>query len=258
MKLALFTPYGLLSRESGLLYLVANFLQKNGADVVQLRCDGAQPACSRDKLHPGGRTPFSCSECMSEQRALTQWAGVKTKELSSFIVAEDVLKSAQWISSVKSADLFNVEFRGNNLWGVCSAEFLSRWGLEAGQEMSVQHEDNLRTLYITYVQTCLAAESFVSTWSPTLSLVASPSDQATQAYITQARKAGSEVALFSYQSVDDSIVVGSLSSAESYTTKLILDGITSMRNEPRTWAPEVTAVVHELLTFIGYEPDRVL
>jgi hypothetical protein len=30
-----------------------------------------------------------------------------------------------------------------------------------------------------------------------------------------------------------------------------------MRSDFRTWAPEVTAMVHEMLSFLGYAPDRL-
>lgn len=42
MKLAIFSPYGSFHRESGLMYLVANYLDKQGGDVAQLRCDGGR------------------------------------------------------------------------------------------------------------------------------------------------------------------------------------------------------------------------
>jgi hypothetical protein len=116
MKLAVFNPYGLMDQESGVVYLLANFLGKQGAEVLQLRCDGAQQACARDVLSGGVRTPFSCSQCSGEQAALAQWCGARPKALSSLLSPSDISQTAQWLAAAAGDALFRVEFRGVNLW----------------------------------------------------------------------------------------------------------------------------------------------
>ena len=54
------------------------------------------------------------------------------------------------------------------------------------------------------------------------------------------------------------VVVESPFEQTQYSTPLVLERITSMRSDPRTWGPEVTAMAHELLTFLGCAPDKVL
>ena len=258
MRLATFSPYGLMHREAGLIYLLANFLHKNGAEVFQLRCDGAQPTCARIAEMGGVRTPFLCSQCMSEQRELAQWSGAKAKTVSSCLSAEDISQVSTWLASVKSEELFRVEFRGSNLWEACRAQFLAQWHLEGGQEIEPHHEANLRELYSAFMYTRIATERFVGATKPTLHCVATPADSTSQAYVVEARRASAECALFSYFPDDEIISVETSGSTHRYETRLILDGITSMRSDPRTWAPEVTAVVHEILSFLGCAPDRVI
>lgn len=257
MKLALFSPYGTMHREGGLMYLVANYLAKQGADVAQLRCDGALPRCGRDKKHPGGRTPFSCLECMGEQRALAVWAGVRSREMSSFITPEDLSTSAAWISSVSGGDLSRIEFRGIRLWDVCEDEFRSRWSVENLESFTPAQEQDLRNMYVSYVHGTVSTERFIASWKPTLSFLTSASDPLAHAYLSQVRRTQSEAAIFSYDAPSESIVVEALSSGERYSTTLVLSNVSEMRSDHRTWAPELSAIVHELLSFLGYSADTV-
>ncbi|MEN9846588.1 MAG: hypothetical protein RIS36_1735 [Pseudomonadota bacterium] len=257
MKFAIFSPYGSFYRESGLMYLVANYLDKQGGDVAQLRCDGALPACGRDKKHHSGRTPFSCLQCMGEQKALAQWSNIKARELSSYIVPDDALKSAQWISSIGKGDLCRIEFRGIRLWDVCEQEFQARWKIESLEKISPAQERDLRALYVSYVHTVVSGERFIASWKPTLSFVVGSTDPLTQAYLSQVRRSEGEAALFSYDATSESISVESLKNGERYTTTLIIPEATEMRSDPRTWAPELTAIVNEMLSFLGHGADLV-
>jgi hypothetical protein len=257
MKLALFSPYGLVHSEAGVLYLLANYLLKHGADVVQLRCDGAFSTCGRDSKVAGGRNVMSCARCIGEQRALANWASSKSREMSSFLVSDDVLQSSKWLSSVNTADLMRAEFRGVNLWSVCADEFKARFPESVVAELSAREEECVRQLFISYVHATVACERFMAGVVPDLHFVAGLVDPLSRAYMQQAHASGGDVAMFLYDTTEEAIVVESARTGARYTTKLLLSGITSMRNDPRTWAPEVTAIVHEILTFLGFAPDRV-
>jgi hypothetical protein len=258
MKLALFSPYGSLHRESGLLYLVANYLAKNGADVVQLRCDGALPACGRDRSGGAIRSPFQCARCMNEQRSLVQWSGGNHRDISTFIIPEDVLQTAEWIHGVPSESLTRVEFRGVNLWSACSAELRMRWEELDPSSLTESQQSDIRALFVSYVRVAIASDRFIEQWKPTTTLISSINDPMAHAFLARAQLAKVEVAVVSFDPEEDAVVVESLATKERYRTKLVLEGITSMRSDPRTWGPEVTAVVHEVLTYLGYAPDRVV
>jgi hypothetical protein len=257
MKLALFSPYGLAHSEAGVLYLIANYLLKSGADVVQLRCDGAFSACGRDSKIPGGRNVMSCARCIGEQRALAQWASAKSREMSSFLLSDDILQSSKWLSSVRTADLVRAEFRGVNLWSVCGDEFKARYPESNGTELAEREEECLRQLFVGYVHATVASERFIAGVTPDLHFVAGLADPLSRAYVQQAHVSGGDIATFLYDTAEEAIIVESARTGARYATKLLLNGITSMRSDPRTWAPEVTAIVHEILTFLEFAPDRV-
>ncbi len=258
MKLSLFIPFGFLNREAGVMCLLANFLHKGGAEAVQLRCDGAQRACARDAVSGGARTPFSCVSCMSEQNELVRWSGIKSKPLSSFVTPEDVSQVTAWISGVQSEHLFRTEFRGKALWEPCREQFLQRWQLAGGQEISPEQDADLRALFLSHVLVRIGSERFLSLVKPSLHFVAGGDEAASQAYISQAEATGGDIVVFSFDQENESIVLRSSGSETQYETKLLLEGITSMRTDPRTWAPEITAIIHEMLSFLGYAPDRVV
>jgi hypothetical protein len=258
MKLALFSPYGRLHKEGGLVYLVANYLARNGADVAVMRCDGAVPACGRDRNGSAVRTPFQCARCANEQQAVAQWAGARLRDVSADTAAADIVKTAQWLRAVPTHDLPRVEFRGVNLWSVCRAEFGSRWEDVDVARLSVAQEGDLRALFSSYVRVCVASERFFDLFKPTLSFTTSSNDPLTYGFITQAKASGIGTVVFSYEPDDEVVVVQSPDGQRRYQTTLILEGVAAMRPDPRSWGPEVTSVVHEVLTFLGYAPDRVL
>jgi hypothetical protein len=258
MKLAVFSPYGNFSREAGLLYLVTNYLLKSGADVTQLRCDGAFSSCARDQKHNWNRTLFSCARCISEQRSLAQWAAVKSKDVSSFILADDVLQSTKWIASVHRSELVRSEFRGISLWEICRDDFSVRFQTADILRLSGSEEAHVRELFVSAVHALAAVDRFVSTVLPTIHLVVSSNDVLSNAYLAYLRSTRADAALFSYDSAEESIAIESATSGARYNTKLMLDDITAMRSEPKTWSPEVTSIVHEMLTFLGLAPDKVL
>lgn len=256
MKLAVFSPYGVYGRESGVLYLVANFLLRQGAEGMQLRCDGAVRSCGRDQKHGWNRTLFSCSRCMAEQKATADWASLRAKSISSFLLPDDIQQSQKWISSLPREVLLQSEFRGVPLWDICKDEFIARFGEEEIDLRSQQQELALRDQYLSVVHAMVGIDRFVSTVNPTLHLIAGGKDSLSKAYKTIASRGRFEGALFWYDPQEEVIAVESLVSGARYNTKLILDNITGMRSEPKTWAPEVTAIMHEMLTFLGFAPDR--
>lgn len=256
MKLAVFSPYGVYGRETGVLYLVVNYLLRQGAEGMQLRCDGAVRACGRDQKHGWNRTLFTCSRCMAEQKATSDWASMRAKTVSSFLLPDDIQQSQKWISSVPKEALRQSEFRGVPLWEICRDEFEARFPDVDPTTFNYMQEQALRDQYLSVVHAMVGIDRFVSTVSPTLHLISGGKDALSKAYRTIASRGRFEGAVFWYDTQEEVVAVESLLTGARYNTKLILDNITTMRSDPKTWAPEVTAIMHEMLTFLGFAPDR--
>lgn len=257
MKVALFAPYGSLHKEGSLLFLVANYLAKNGVDVAQLRCDGAVPACGRDKGSGVIRSPFQCAGCLNEQGALAAWAGISVCNISREISADDIKTAARWIQGVAPEALERVEFRGVNLSSACRSELSMRWNDLSLSNLSEAQEADVRQLFVSYVRTAVASERFLKRFEPKLVLVSSIYDPLSYAFVSAAEQAKLDISAGWYEPESQTVGIESLQTGERYSTTLILEGLASMRSDPRTWGPEITAMVHEVLTFLGYAPDRV-
>jgi hypothetical protein len=195
---------------------------------------------------------------MNEQLALAQWSGGHTRDISTLILSEDVSKTAQWIQGVPTEALSRVEFRGVNLLSACASEFQMRWDDFNPQAITEAQQSDIRALFVAYVRVATATERFIEQWKPTSTIISAIHDPMAHAYLLQTKLAKLETSVFSFDPDEEAIVVESLSTQERYMTKLVLEGIASMRSDPRTWGPEVTAVVHEVLTYLGYAPDRVV
>jgi hypothetical protein len=258
MKVVVYAPYGEAHKEASLLYLVANYLAKNGAEVSQMLCDGAVPVCGRDRLVGEERGPFLCSRCISEQEQLISWGGLTARGVSREISPDDVKTASRWILGVPRDDLARIEFRGVNLWSACKTELLARFeGRDIGA-LSQSEESDLREFFITYTRVAIASERFIKRVEPTLALVSSIRDPLSHAFVLQANQAKLDTAVFSFDQRTSTVSIESLSTRKTYATSLVLENIASMRNDPRTWGPEITAVVHEAVTFLGCGADRVV
>jgi hypothetical protein len=175
-------------------------------------------------------------------------------QLSSFITAEDVLHGSIWISEVPTQDLSRLEFKGESLWQACAEDVQDRFPEVNPDILRAEESVYVRDIYTAYIQTAVASERFLSAVQPSITLIAASGDALSRAYLMQAQRLEGDVAVFSYDAHDEAVAVESLRGGSRYTTKVLRDGITSMRTDPRTWGPEVTSLVHDILTVLGYGP----
>ncbi len=257
MKVAVCAPYGSQHKESGLIFLVANYLSKQGVDLVQMRCDGALPACGRGHGAGALRSPFQCAQCMGDQGSFASWSGASVRELSSEILPEDVITAATWIQGVTSQALERVEFRGVNLWSACRTELAKRWEELDLSALTEPQERDIRALFLSYVRMAVASERFLARTQPKLALVSAIQDPLSHAFVLQAKQSNIDAVFGWYREDSQTIGLESVATRESYSTSIIVEGLTSMRSDPRTWGPEITAMVHEALTFLDWAPDRI-
>ena len=85
MAVTFFSPYGTLTKESGLMYMFARYLSAFYDDVYQLKCNGLFTICNRDCLDNEKRNFLTCGKCMACQNELASWACIKSKEISTFL-----------------------------------------------------------------------------------------------------------------------------------------------------------------------------
>jgi hypothetical protein len=161
------------------------------------------------------------------------------------------------MSSIVRAELDRIEFRGVRLWDVCAPTIEARLKTSKLSDLTSGDESIVRSMFVSYVYAVVASERFVASWKPTLSFAISSQDPTAHAYLSHIRRSDGDAAIFTFDPSSESIVVEMLSSGETYTTALILPQVTEMRSDPRTWAPELAAIVNELLSFLGHGADLI-
>ena len=258
MKVALFVPYGNFRPEAGLIYLVANYLSKNGAEVTQLRCNGAFSKCARDEKENWSRSNSACLKCTGEQLRMSKWAGVRSVELSTFLHSDDVSQTFKWIHSLNAENLLRAEFRGMNVFALCKETFKARFGSEVPNLNDPAQDQFLRDLSVSAVHACAANQRFISWHQPQLILSSGGGDYMTQSLMTVIAQSEIDYGHFDFDKIQAATLVGAKGKGGTYLTKLVIEGVESLRSDPRSWAPEITSVVHEILSFLGYGPDKAL
>lgn len=257
MKTAFFVPHGAIQREVGLAYLLANYMTKIGADVVQVRCDGASTVCGRDAAIGWRRGISTCLKCEEEQRRLGEWAGLKSKSIGGFLRPDEILQSAQWIGGLATEELLRAEFRGANLFSMVEGTFKARFGRALPNFSEEIEEQFSRELLVSAVRSAAAVDAFLVSFAPELVVVSGMGDLLEKACLSRLESRKLPVAILRFDPAENVIVISSSQREEAYVTRLLFEGVTRMRTDPRTWPPEISALVHEIMTFLQYSPDRV-
>ncbi len=175
MKIAVFVPFGSQSQESGLIYLLANFLRVNFPEVVQLRCNGAFSLCDRDAESSWTRSIQSCFGCMSDQKALSAWSGMPVQDISTYLKADDVNETKKWVHALRDEELLTATYGEEPVYKIVSESFAHRFGMQPDLN-NKQHGQYLRRLLLAGVRMSLTAKRYHLSFSPDITLVAGGRD----------------------------------------------------------------------------------
>lgn len=257
MKISVFVPFGSQSQESGLMYLLANFLKVSFPEVVQLRCNGVFSMCDRDADTSWVRGMQSCFSCMSDQRALSAWSGVPVQDLSSFLLPDDVTESKRWVLSLKDHELIRAEYKGSAVFDVARESFVNRFGTQTPDLANKQHEQYLRRLLLSAVRMSIAAQRYHTKFAPDMSLVAGGRDYLTRAFVNQGRALRRDVSTFRWDINQRAIQISHPRDKKILACELVPEGIRGMRSDTRTWPSELSTIMTEIAHFLGLESDQL-
>jgi len=258
MKISIFTPFGTLSHESGLIYLLANYLRSAGVEVVQLRCNGIFSCCDRDAEFQWQRPFHGCFQCIADQSSVARWSEVGSVELSRFIIAEEIEETKRLLQTTPAAGLMTLEVRGIRLWDVVSGSFRNRFGLSALDSNNRQHEQFLLRFMLGAARMLLAARRFNNVFSPDLQLVAGGTDFLSAALLRQAQEQRCKLALFQWDLNDRQVRIMHPREKKELACELYLEGIARMRSDVKTWPPELITILEDILNFLEIPAEQIL
>ena len=251
MRIGLFSPFGVLSQESGLIFLLGNYLRRSFPDVVQLRCNGLFSLCDRDAEGGWSRSFQTCFRCMAEQREFAQWGGLTIEELSRHLEPADVELSRRVVTNLAVDELPWAQFEGQNLFNLALGSWQNRFNVGRPDLNNPQHEQVLRRFMLSAARAFLAARRFQLQFQPDLTIVAGTTDFISRAVVAAGGSAGRTVAVCAWDVSRRAVMVTHPDRATPFACELLLEGLVDMRADPATWSPTLTGILDELNSFLG-------
>jgi hypothetical protein len=255
MNILLHAPYGARSAEAGVMVLLGKYLAGVGHSLQLLQCNGTFSLCNRDSESGWKRNLTSCLKCQQEQRGFSTWAGIPCVELSTFISTEEIAQSRNWISFLNAAQLASADLQGTVLAELCRGSFRERFGLEALDVQNKQHELLMRRLLLSTLRMNIASRKLLTALTPDLVLLAGGDDYITASLSAQAKQQHRPVGVFRWELNARAVRISRLGQERTYLCSLLLEDISSIRNDVRTWPPEVFAVLSEITDVLGIPTD---
>ena len=250
MKIALFTPFGSSSRESGIIYLLANYLHDIYPEIMQLRCNGLFSLCDRDAERNWKRPLQACFACGGEQARLAAWSRVKSTCLSRYLLPRDVDETRRWILSVEEHDLTTARFREVNLFPFCRSSFRSRFGSETPDILNKSHCQVLRRLLLSAARHMLAVDRFHRKYAPDVVFAPGGEDFISALFLSRSNVQGVRPYVLTWDLHSRSTTVANPRTSAVYSCSLLIDKVTEMRSDPSTWPRELLSMIGEILSFL--------
>lgn len=249
MRISLFAPYGPFSQESGVIYLLGNYLAESFSEVSQLKCNGLFSVCERD-LESNWRRDFdSCMLCMADQAHLQKWSGVQSIDASRFISDTAVESASRWLQSIDDEDLAVADFEQLPVFEYCEESFQKRFGA-AYDAKNKRHVEVARRMMITVIRTRQLAKAFKESYMPNFCFVASGSDLISKTFVSALKNSPVETVEFRWDVHQRAIKIQRASASESMTCDLLLEGVSNMRSDKKTWPAELTGIVDSILEYL--------
>lgn len=253
MSIALFTPYGTRSEESGIIYLLANYVKSNVDRLWQVRCNGTFPVCDRDRDGGWRRDVSSCAVCMSEQARLAVWSGAEIVNLSTFLTTDEVESTRHWIATLDSADIQQASYAGIEAFALCADSVEARFGRGRLEDLAA-----IKRYLLTSARAVLAARRMMSELAPDYLFVAGGSDCLSSALLSVARGSGSEIVLFRWRPSERTIHIRRGNSNEVLDCPMLLENVSEMRSNSASWPVEVRQVMDGVLDYLGLSESQLV
>ena len=252
MKVALYCPLGSLNPESGLLFVLGRYLQALGHEVLELRCNGCISLCDRDSENEWQRSLDQCMCCEAECKQLGAWAGTTVVELSECISPATNRALLYRFCSTPTEDLWNASLAsglggaGATIADVARPTFRARFAKENPDFNNRMHENVVRKLAFDALGLQAGLQSFVREIAPDLVLCSGAEVFLARLGASVFAAQAARTALFTWQFSERSIRISPLWSREQLLCGLLLERVSSMRNDTKTWPSELLSVLKEI------------
>jgi len=256
MKISVFAPFGSLSYESGLIYLLSNYLKTIYSDVRQLKCNGVFSVCDKDGEKDWKRSLDSCLQCMNDQKGLARWSNLESETLSRYIQPDRVEEGRKFFVSASMNELKSFECEGLNLFDLSKNSIIDRLQGPRIDLDNPQHEAVVRQILLAAFHMSLAAKGYIASFRPDLSFVTDSSDYISLIYKKMLEREKRATVLFKWDGAEYCVKVFHPTNGKFVSCEFLLDGIANVRPDPNTWPEEIVKMVQEVLSFLDIECDQ--
>ena len=111
---------------------------------------------------------------------------------------------------------------------------------------------------LSAVRTCLAARRFNEQYKPNLAVIVGGEDFISHSVLAQSRTQAVPVALARWDMAGRAVKVFHPSSDEVFSCALVLEGLSSMRGDIKTWPLELLSIIEDLVGFLGIDAHQLL
>lgn len=257
MNVCLFVPFGSSSPEAGMVYLIGKYLLSLGHQIQVLRCDGAFSLCDRDAEDTWRRSVTSCFSCMREQKGFAQWGEFGLTDLATFLNPQDIESSWRWVVERNTTRLIEEPFEGHKLYQTIQQSFINRFSVAQPDINNKQHDAYLRRLILAAARMHIAARRFVTATLPNLAAVAGARDYLSTALLSELKLAKRDGIIFQMHVAERSIQVIHPGKQQALSCDLLVENVTRMRSDVRTWSRELIVMLDTVLEFLEIEPVPV-
>ncbi len=255
MSLAIFSPYGAVSKETGFLMVLARYLTARGYGVTMVRCNGVFSRCGRDRQHAGGRTFATCIDCMNEQNHVSQWGDFASIDLSPYIDGMDINDQQTRLAhfSPTTIDRFYCE-------GVRVSDVIA--GAQSPAQLKlVSEKEELplapRDEMLLAAQALTASAKLISERPLDGLLIPVGDDFLLRSFAAAAEKKGVKIFRFKWNSEQMMMNISGGEYPTDFNSHLFFDDINSMRADVSSWPREIVIHLKEIEDYLGITQQQL-
>jgi len=186
-----------------------------------------------------------------------KWANLSFLRLSSFLGPQDIYESKRWIVALRDEELKQVEFKGLNIFELCSGTLAARFGSSQIDIKNRNHCQFLRRMLLAALRMCIATRKFNDQYMPQFSIVAETDDFMSKSFFAHSRAQNKMVVPFRWDISARAVRVTHPLSGQYFNCNFVLDEVTSMRADVKTWPSELINVVRDLLAFLDISETQL-
>jgi hypothetical protein len=176
------------------------------------------------------------------------------------VSSESIQNSVRLVNALATEELMHFEVNGVVLSELFKGSIMARFGIAAIDPRNKNHEAYTRRLTLATLRAWKAAEAYMRAEKPEMLLLSNLTSFLSEVFAIEASRAKVPVFSFIADFSSRSVLVNSVPSAQTAETQgmvhqcpLLLEDVTALRPEVKSWSPDLIRILEELRQFLGVQ-----